>query len=423
VIDVAELVLFAGDGGDGSVHFRREKYVPRGGPDGGDGGRGGSVFLTATRGMTTLLPLRYTKEIKARRGRDGGGQKRNGRAGEDRWITVPVGTRVFTRRGTVTEEVDLEEDGQTWCGAWGGEGGRGNVNFATASNRTPLVAEAGGHGEIANVRVELLLLADAALIGQPNAGKSSLLTMISRAHPKIAEYPFTTTEPVLGVVEDEGAEFVAVEIPGLLEGAHEGKGLGDEFLRHAQRTRLSVHVVDVSSDNALAAYKQVQEEIKAFSDEMSERPVIVVANKIDISGAEENAKRLRAQLSGKVEGVFSVSAATGKGIKPLLRKITEVLSREKGSINIQPNDVQPRGNQNRLPQEGLMEIVQPSPGVFIVESLRAERIVRGTPLGPWHARLQLWEQLRQIGVARALELAGAGPGDKVCFGNFELEWI
>lgn len=405
------------------MHFRREKYVPRGGPDGGDGGRGGSVFFEATRGVTTLSPFRYKKEIKAKRGGDGGGNKRNGRSGQDTWVAVPVGTRVFSKQGELAEAVDLGEEGQVWCGAWGGEGGRGNVTFATARNRTPLVAEAGGHGEISDVRLELLLLADAALIGQPNAGKSSLLTMISRAHPKIADYPFTTTEPVLGVVEGGEIDFVAVEIPGLLEGAHTGRGLGDEFLRHAQRTRLSVHVVDVSIDNALGAYKQVQEEIKAFSEEMSQRPVIVVANKIDIAGAEENAKRLRSQLSGKVEGVFPVSAATGKGIKPLLRKITEVLSREKDSTNSQPDRTYNEENQIRPLPEGLVEIVRASSGAFIVESLRAERIVRGTPLGPWQARLQLWEQLRQIGVATALELAGAGPGDRVWFGNFELEWI
>lgn len=381
------------------------------------------MFFEATRGVTTLSPFRYKKEIKAKRGGDGGGNKRNGRSGQDTWVAVPVGTRVFSKQGELAEAVDLGEEGQVWCGAWGGEGGRGNVTFATARNRTPLVAEAGGHGEISDVRLELLLLADAALIGQPNAGKSSLLTMISRAHPKIADYPFTTTEPVLGVVEGGEIDFVAVEIPGLLEGAHTGRGLGDEFLRHAQRTRLSVHVVDVSIDNALGAYKQVQEEIKAFSEEMSQRPVIVVANKIDIAGAEENAKRLRSQLSGKVEGVFPVSAATGKGIKPLLRKITEVLSREKDSTNSQPDRTYNEENQIRPLPEGLVEIVRASSGAFIVESLRAERIVRGTPLGPWQARLQLWEQLRQIGVATALELAGAGPGDRVWFGNFELEWI
>ena len=424
MIDTAELWLTAGNGGDGAVSFRREKYVPRGGPDGGDGGRGGNIYFGGDEGLTTLLSLRYPQEVKAGSGVPGRGGMRTGKAGRDVWLPVPVGTRAIRTDGGEEAAWDLVAQGQLWCGAWGGEGGRGNAHFASSTNRVPVVAQAGGFGERVRVRLELLLLADVALVGQPNAGKSSLLAQISGARPKVASYPFTTLEPVLGVVEAHGEAFVAVEIPGLLEGAHRGVGLGDEFLRHAQRTRVAVHVVDVAEEAPLRAYEQVQQEIGAFSLEMAQRPVLVAANKVDLPGAEVAAAQLRRQLGERVAGVYPVSAVTGQGIGPLLRKVVEVLEREKREVVGEEADllgpvVPVRPKRNWRP----VEVTRASDGAFVIQWAEAERFVRGTPLREWRARVQLWDQLRRLGVGRALEKAGAGSGATIRFGEFDLEWL
>jgi GTP-binding protein len=318
-IDEARIWVKAGDGGNGCVAFRREKYVPRGGPAGGDGGDGGDVILESTEHLNTLLPFRYNREFRAERGRHGEGSKRHGAEGADRIIRVPVGTLVFDEESSETL-FDFTEPGQRLVVAGGGRGGRGNARFASSTNRAPRRADPGGPGEERRLRLELKLLADVGLVGFPNAGKSTLISRLSAAHPKIADYPFTTLEPCLGVVAvDEERSFVLADIPGLIEGAHAGQGLGTRFLRHVERTRLLLHLVDVSETgrDPVEDFRIVRRELAQFSPALAEKPVVVAANKIDqpSSGARQEAL----QRFCRQEGLpfLAISAARGDGLETL----------------------------------------------------------------------------------------------------------
>ena len=326
-IDRARIFVKAGDGGNGCVAFRREKFVPKGGPSGGDGGRGGSVTLRADLDLNTLLAFRYRRLFKAGRGAHGEGSDRAGRSGSDLLIAVPLGTIVLDE-ATGDRIADLVAAGQEVVVARGGRGGRGNSHFATPTHRAPRESEPGEPGEERWLLLELRLLADVGLVGLPNAGKSSLLARISAARPKVADYPFTTTEPILGVVPlSDAAGIVVADIPGLIEGAHLGHGLGHEFLRHIDRTRVLVHVVDLSQPDPELAVATVERELALHSPALLERPVVVAGNKMDLPDARARWDTFAAAMAARGRQVLPLSAATGEGIPALLAAVRALLRR------------------------------------------------------------------------------------------------
>ncbi|HXT62459.1 MAG TPA: GTPase ObgE [Pyrinomonadaceae bacterium] len=327
-IDRAKIRVQGGNGGNGVTAFRREKFVPRGGPSGGDGGRGGDVWIQADDSLNTLLHLRYNPLHVAGRGMHGEGSNRSGKEGDDAIVRVPVGTQIFDPH---TNELlcDLEQDGARWRAARGGRGGFGNAHFATSTNRAPRYHQEGSPGEEFEFQLELKLLADVGLVGFPNAGKSTFISTVSAAHPKIADYPFTTLEPHLGVVDmGDFRTFVIADIPGLIEGAHEGHGLGDRFLRHVERTKLLLHLVDVSSASgrdSVHDYEVINHELAAYDTQLTERPQFVVATKIDALDEPERLERLREQAEKDGHPFFAISAVANKGVRELLVAIAREL--------------------------------------------------------------------------------------------------
>jgi GTPase len=327
-IDRVKIRVRGGHGGNGVTAFRREKFVPRGGPSGGDGARGGDVWLVADASLNTLLHLRYNPEHTAERGRHGEGSNRSGREGADEIVRVPVGTQVFDAE-TGEQWADLTTDGQRWLAAQGGRGGFGNAHFATSTNRAPRYRQEGSPGEEHELQLELKLLADVALVGFPNAGKSTLISTISAARPKIADYPFTTLEPHLGVVDlGDFRTFVVADIPGLIEGAHEGAGLGDRFLRHVERTKLLLHLVDLSSvagRDPVTDYEQINHELQAYDPQLAERPQLVVGTKLDALDEPERLERLRARVAQDGRACYAISAATNQGVRELVQAVARRL--------------------------------------------------------------------------------------------------
>lgn len=323
-IDEVKIRVIGGDGGRGCVSFRREKFVPRGGPNGGDGGDGGDVIALADSQLTTLLDLRYQKLYKAGRGEHGMGKDQHGRRGEDRVIRVPVGTILRDAR-TGELLADLSAASESVVVAAGGRGGKGNAHFVSSTNRSPRFAQPGEPGEDRELEAELRLLADIGIIGLPNAGKSTLIAAISAVRPKIADYPFTTLVPNLGVVSyGEGKSFVAADIPGLIEGAHDGQGLGDKFLRHVTRTRLLIHLIDasqVSEQTPLAGWQAINRELELFDPQLAKKPQIVVANKIDLPEGRAKAKVLAKKLPWSFQPLYSISAASREGVRALVQQL------------------------------------------------------------------------------------------------------
>jgi len=329
-IDEAIIEVKAGAGGNGCLSFRREKYVPRGGPDGGDGGRGGNVIAKADEGLSTLMDLKYKRHFRAGRGAHGKGKQRNGASGEDVYIRVPVGTVIYDMKSNI-KLVDMVEHGAHAIVAKGGQGGRGNMHFATSTNRAPRKVEPGELGEERKLRLELKLLADVGLIGMPNAGKSTLISVISAAKPKIADYPFTTTVPNLGVVHvGHGHSFSVADIPGLIENAHQGAGLGIRFLKHVERTRLFVHLIDLSdslNENPVKAYTMIRKELGFYDKELLKRPEIVVLTKMDLPIVKERAAAAEKAFAKKKIKVIKVSAIAHEGLKSLVRTMSKSLSK------------------------------------------------------------------------------------------------
>ena len=335
-VDEATTYVKAGDGGDGCVSFRREKYVPRGGPSGGDGGDGGDVIITGDPNMSTLLDLVSRAEFRAGNGKPGKSKNQHGANGQDVVIRLPLGT-VVVDAATGLTLADLTEARRSLVVTSGGKGGRGNARFASAQNRTPTEYEEGRPGQERHLRLELKLVADVGLIGQPNAGKSTLLSRISAAHPKIAAYPFTTLDPMVGIVDaDAYQRFTVADLPGLIRGAHEGKGLGDEFLRHIERTRILVHLVDAApldgSDPA-ANYRMIRNELELYSTKLAEKPELVVASKIDLYGAEKGLEGLR---DGLDQEIIPISGLTGQGLHELLGRILHMLQELKSQPQEEP---------------------------------------------------------------------------------------
>ena len=345
-IDRAKIHVQGGDGGNGVTAFRREKFVPRGGPSGGDGGRGGDVILVADSSLNTLLHLRYNPRHVADRGLHGEGSNRSGREGADLTVRVPVGTQIFdAETGDLLH--DLNRDGDSWLAARGGRGGFGNAHFTSSTNRAPRYHQSGSKGEERELQLELKLLADVGLVGFPNAGKSTFISTVSAARPKIADYPFTTLEPHLGVVDlGDFRTFVIADIPGLIEGAHAGAGLGDRFLRHIERTKLLLHLVDVSSFSAavegreaVADYETVNHELASYNADLANRPQFVVATKIDALDQPERLESLRARAAADEKPFFAISSATGEGVRELVNAVSAKLD-EIAAANKQPDTVE-----------------------------------------------------------------------------------
>jgi len=428
MFDSAVIEVRAGNGGHGLVAFIREALLPRGGPGGGDGGHGGDVVLVADKAINTLTKFHWQPHFIAKNGTKGDGHVRNGAQGESVEVSVPVGTEVWLWEDAEDKELigDLSQHGQRMIVAEGGRGGWGNAHFVTATHQEPLLAEAGGDGEIRRVRLNLKLLADVGLIGMPNAGKSSILTAISAARPKVADYPFTTLEPVLGVVEAGTRAFVAVDIPGLIEGAHSGIGLGDEFLKHVQRTRVLVHVVDGSEDDVPGRIKAINSEITQFDPELAKKPQILAINKLDLDEVSVLIDEIKESLKdsdGLHSETFFVSAATYDGLDELKQAMFQLL---RSSYDNEPP-------VSEVPEEEipvLRPVVRKSTEVVVRESdgqlrivhAKAVRLAKGSNLDSHEARLQFHRRLDQLKVTKALKTAGLESGDTVLIGNWEFDW-
>lgn len=420
-IDRAKISIKAGDGGDGMSSFRREKYAPKGGPNGGDGGRGGDIVFLADRNMNTLLDFRYKKKFKAQKGGDGEDTNKFGRHAEAVVIKVPVGTLVFDEE---TDELiaDLIEDGQTAIVGRGGRGGRGNARFANSVNRAPTFAEHGEPGEERTLRMELKLLADVGLVGYPSVGKSSIIATVSAARPDIAAYHFTTLTPVLGIVRiDDQTNFVMADIPGLIEGAHEGKGLGHDFLRHIERTRVIVHVLDVSGmegRDPMEDYRKINKELAAYNERLSSRPQIIAANKMDLPDARSNYPAIESALKAEGREVFPVSAATGEGLQPLVQRIAEMLATlPKEDMTVAP--VIPTVADDDSPD---FTIRRDDSGAFIVEGKNIERLVAMTRFHDEESLRRFQNILRRNGIDEALRNRGIKDGDTVRIREMEFEF-
>ena len=419
--DYVKIIAKAGNGGNGAISFRREKYVAAGGPDGGDGGKGGDIYFEVDPDSNTLIDFRYNKKFKAENGKNGEGAHKYGKSGDDLYIKVPIGTII---RDAKTNKVlaDLSSEGQKELILAGGRGGKGNSHFATSTRQAPRFAQDGEKGEEKELILELKLLADVGLIGFPNVGKSTFLSMTTSATPKIADYHFTTLEPNLGVVKtDYGDSFVIADIPGIIEGASEGTGLGLQFLRHIERTRLLLHVIDVSGSegrNPVQDFNTINEELKKYSEKLSKRTQIIVANKVDILQDESLYQELEKTAKEHNMEIYKISAATGDGIPELLKHVSEVLK--------------------TLPKEDLLEIedekiytlddkddeytIEKEDGKFVIKGEAVERIMRRVNIEDNESLYYFQKSLDNLGVNEKLKKMGIQEGDIVKIDDYELEW-
>ena len=420
MIDITRIKVKAGNGGPGGISFRREKFVPRGGPDGGDGGRGGDVLIRAIEGVHLLRQYRYKRLFNAPNGNGGKGRLKTGGSGKSIKLDVPIGTLVWKINVDGDKDLiaDLSDKGQECLVARGGESGKGNARYVSSTNREPLLAENGEKGEEVRLELEMKLIADVGIVGNPSVGKSSLLRACSEAKPDVADYPFTTLEPVLGYVEGKKKGFVAVEVPGLIEGAHKGVGLGLTFLRHIERTRVLIHLLDGTSNDCLEEYNQVREEMRQFNYELIEKPHIIVVNKVDLEEVELKQKEINSTFTQVGLSVLFISARTGKGIDSALERIQQMLgAAERETMRSALSRV---AITDRPPNE--RPFVREEGEVFVVEAEKALRIVSRVDLSDRRVQIQLWSELGRLGVVRALEKAGAGTGCKVRIGETELDW-
>jgi GTP-binding protein len=415
--DEAKIYVKAGNGGDGCVAFRREKYVPFGGPSGGNGGSGGDVYLVVDGNLSTLIRFKKRVHFKAERGTRGSGKNQQGKTGEDLEIQVPPGTMVY-EADTGELLADLVEDGQRARVAKAGRGGRGNAAFASPTNQAPRLAEHGEPGEERWLRLELKILADVGVIGMPNAGKSTLLSVVSAARPKIAAYPFTTLQPNLGVVAvDEYQTFVMADVPGLIEGAAEGAGLGHQFLRHVERTRLLIHLLDGASQDPLADWQSINRELAEFSPALAAKPQIVVLNKMDLPDAQAWWPLVQEAMAERGLEAHAISAVTGEGVPALMRRTFQLLQTlpKAEPAPLQPAVFRPAETEDAF-------VIEREGDGWRVRGTRVERIAAMTPFVLPEAAARFQRQLRAMGIDRALEEAGVQPGDMVRIGERELEW-
>ena len=425
VIDYVKISVKAGDGGDGAVSFRREKYVAAGGPDGGDGGRGGSIYLIVDSNTSTLLDFKYKKKFKAEDGKRGEGARKIGKSGQDLYISVPKGTIVKDiDKGVVV--ADLSEEGQKFLIAKGGKGGRGNSHFATPTRQVPNFAEQGKKGAEKNLELELKMLADVGLVGFPNVGKSTLISMVSSAKPKIANYHFTTLDPALGVVRPKtGEPFVMADIPGIIEGASEGIGLGIKFLKHVERTRLLLHVLDAAGSegrNPVEDFNKINEELKNYSEILASKKQIVVANKMDIANNEELIKEIEDLCQKQNLKLFKISAATKEGIDELIEYIAQELKSIPKEDIVQVDEMY--GFEDEMvDQEWNVYTEQRKDGIYyIVTGAPIERLMSKVNVFDIESRQYMQKVLRQLGVMDKLKEMGIEEGDFIEIEGYQLEY-
>jgi len=422
MIDSAKIRVSSGGGGNGAISGRHERYVPKGGPDGGDGGDGGSVVIYATDSMTTLADYRYRRKFKADRGKDGSSNKKYGASSKDKRLAVPIGTIVKREDGSII--ADLQSNESEVVVALGGKGGKGNSRFKSSIYQFPLIAEAGELGQELEINLELKLLADVALIGSPNAGKSSLLAAVTSARPKIGNYPFTTITPVLGVVLRHSTEFVMVDIPGLIQGASEGIGLGDEFLRHAERTKIFIHVLDTNAgepEEVVAEYKKVREEIRLYKEDLLQRPEIIALNKIDLEKERCNIDKVINELAALGKRIVEVSAVEKKGLEDMLDCIEdELISQRKiNTSNTKEADKIPTIRPKGLESE--KKIIRTGNSYRVIYG-KAVRISRMIDNDNWGAKMQLYEMIKKWKIIEELENAGLLRGQSFSVGQINFEW-
>lgn len=418
-VDKTQIILRGGDGGNGVVSFRHEKFVDRGGPDGGDGGNGGDLIMVGSRNQNTLASFRYIKELVAPSGKNGAKQKKHGRSGKDHRVMVPVGTVVYNDSGV--QIADITEDGQEAIVAKGGKGGFGNAHFISSRRQSPRIAEKGEPGETYEATIELKMIAEVGLIGMPNAGKSTLLSRITNAKPEIANYAFTTIRPNLGVSDVGGEKSVLIaDIPGLIEGASEGKGLGDDFLRHVERTKVLVHVVDAYQDDIAYTYKTIREELAAYKVDLSKKPEIIAINKID--GLDDEIVQAQVEAVKKVAQkdaqIFAISAVSGKNLKELMFAVAGVVS-----AVVEQEEVDG--------EEGLPVITLPSTGLawniekiskkkFLVTGRKIERFAIRTDFENEEGIDRLRDIMRKMGIMHGLERQGIEMNNEIIFGKNEI---
>ncbi|MBM3144061.1 MAG: GTPase ObgE [Chloroflexi bacterium] len=417
-IDEIKIHVRSGRGGAGMVHFRREKYVPFGGPDGGDGGRGGDVIFQVEPTLNTLSSFRRRTQFIARDGAKGGVNNRSGKSGEHLVLLAPPGTLVYDDdAGELLG--DLTDPGQTLIVCKGGRGGRGNARFATSTNKAPRIAEKGEPPEERHLRLELKLIADVGLVGAPNAGKSTLLAAVTNAKPKIAPYPFTTLQPNLGVAELDGeTTLILADIPGLIEGAHQGVGLGHEFLRHIQRTRVLIHLLDGLAQDPLLDFAQINTELALFDPRLAEKPQIVAFNKMDLLEAQERWPGIRAELEGRGYEAYAISAVAGDGVRQVLYRVQQILEELPPEPVLTAEEL-PVYRPEADPREFRIERI---PEGYRVTGQSIERAAAMTYWEYDQSAHRFQRILQTLGIEDALREAGVQPGDTVIIGGHELEW-
>ncbi len=420
--DYVKIYAEAGKGGNGAIAFRREKYVAAGGPDGGDGGKGGNIYFKVDKDANTLIEFRFKKKFKAESGQNGEGGHKYGKSGEDLYIPVPIGTII---KDAKTKEIlaDLSHPNQTALILKGGRGGKGNSHFATSTRQAPRFAEDGEPGEEKELILELKLLADVGLIGFPNVGKSTFLSVVTSANPKIANYHFTTIEPNLGVVKSKyGDSFVIADIPGIIEGASKGIGLGLQFLRHIERTRLLLHFIDVSGTEGrkpVDDYKKVNEELKKYSEKLAKRTQIIVANKIDSMTDEKLYKDLENLAKKNNQKIFKISAVTGEGIEDLMNYVSSILKTLPKENIVEFSD---KEKIYTLKEDKNTFTVTREKGMFVVKGEKVDRIIRRVNIEDYESLFYLHRKLDEIGLNKELKRQGIKEGDIVKIGDYEMEW-
>ena len=421
-VDYAKIIIKSGDGGNGAATFRREKYVAAGGPDGGDGGKGGDIYFVVDPNSNTLIDFRFTKKFKAENGQNGSGSHRFGKSGEDCYIKVPLGTIVKdAETGKVI--VDLSTPGQKELILKGGRGGKGNSHFATSTRQAPRFAIDGEKGKEKELILELKLLADVGLVGFPNVGKSTILSRVTKATPKIADYHFTTIDPHLGVVKTEyGDSFVLADIPGIIEGASEGIGLGTQFLRHVERTRLLLHVIDIAGTegrNPVDDFNKINEELKKYSEKLSTRKQVIVANKIDVMQDNSLYQEVEKMAKEKQIEIFKISAATGEGIKELVSEISKLLKELPKEEIIEASEERVIYTLKDDKEEFEVEVID---GEYIVSGPAVERLMGRVNIQDNESMHYFQKQLTSLGIEAKLKAMGIKEGDSVKMLEWEFEW-
>ena len=420
MIDQVYINIKSGNGGNGAISGRHEKFVPRGGPDGGDGG---DVIFRGDTNINTLIGFRYKKIFKAENGSNGASAKKHGKNGKNIYIDVPVGTQITNENNEII--ADITKHNQEEIIIFGGQGGYGNVKYTSSTNQFPVIAQNGEQGLEMNVKLELKVLADVGIIGAPNAGKSSLISFLTAAKPKIANYPFTTLEPVLGILDYRDVDMVIVDIPGLIEGAHEGIGLGHDFLRHIERCKVLIHLVDASEENPKKVFQNINTELELFSNEIKNKPQIIVLNKIDLDEVQVLQDDIVENMKSITNEIYFISAISGEGISEMMDKVIMTFedfkltqSYEVDNTSISDENIpifQP------LPKRrGISVYIEEE--VYVVDSPGVERIATRIDYEDWMARMQFYKHLKTTGVVKALEDAGIKSGDTVRIGEVEWDW-